>query len=174
MRLHWPRQSSPPDPRETRRIERWLATARLGLVVATLVAILIDPTEIAHSWAANGLYAFYIANGILILMLLLRRKQSTSAFRFAVHCVDIVWPALISIFAEPRMTFFPFFFFALAAAAYRWGLWETLGTAIAETAVLWVQSFVVLHFLPSGSAFTRIERSTKSSAGGSGSRHQAR
>ena len=136
----------PADPGETRRIERWLATARVILAVSALVAIRMDPTELGHSWAAYGLFVFYMANGILILMLLRRRKQSTAAFRLMVHTGDIVWPALISIFSEgPRTPFFLFFVFVLAAAAYRWGLWETLGTAAAEVALLWAESFFLLH-----------------------------
>lgn len=136
----------PPDPGETRRIERWLATARVFLAASTLVAIRMDPTELGHSWAAYGLFVFYMANGILILMLLRRREQSTAAFRFLVHAGDVVWPAVISIFAEgPRTPFFLFFFFALAAAAYRWGLWETLGTAAAEVALLWLELLLVVH-----------------------------
>jgi len=135
----------PPDPGETRRIERWLATARVALAGATLVAIRMDPTELGRSWAAYGLFVFYLANAILILMLLKRRQQSTSAFRFLVHTGDVVWPAVISIFAEgPRTPFFLFFFFALAAAAYRWGLWETLGTAAAEVVLLWFEKLVVV------------------------------
>lgn len=136
----------PPDPGETRRIERWLATARVFLAVSTLVAIRMDPTELGHSWAAYGLFVFYMTNGILILMLLRRREQSTAAFRFMVHAGDVIWPAVISIFAEgPRTPFFLFFFFALAAAAYRWGLWETLGTAAAEVALLWLELLLVVH-----------------------------
>jgi signal transduction histidine kinase len=145
----------PPDPGETRRIERWLATARVFLAVSTLVAIRMDPTELGHSWAAYGLFVFYLANSILILMLLRRREQSTAGFRLLVHGGDIAWPALISIFAEgPRAPFFLFFFFVLAAAAYRWGLWETLGTAAAEVALLWIERFVRVHLWlgPSGSA----------------------
>jgi signal transduction histidine kinase len=106
----------------------------------------MDPTELGHSWAAYGLFVFYMANGILILMLLRRRQQSTAAFRLMVHAGDIAWPALISIFSEgPRTPFFLFFVFVLAAAAYRWGFWETLGTAAAEVALLWAESFVLLH-----------------------------
>jgi len=142
----------PPDPGEIRRVERWLATARVFLAVSTLVAIRMDPTELGHSWAAYGLFVFYMANGILILMLLRRRQQSTAAFRLLVHCGDIVWPALISLFAQgARSPFFLFFFFVLAAAAYRWGLWETLGTAVAEAVLLWIESFIVLHVLPQSS-----------------------
>jgi len=143
----------PPDPGETRRIERWLATARVFLAGSTLVAIRMDPTELlGHSWAAYGLFVFYLANGILILMLLRRRQQSTAAFRLMVHAGDIAWPAVISIFAEgPRTPFFLFFFFVLAAAAYRWGLWETLSTAAAEAGLLWMESLIILHVWPQGS-----------------------
>ena len=145
----------PQDPGETRRIERWLATARVFLAVSTLVAIRMDPTELGHSWAAYGLFVFYMANGILIMMLLRRRQQSTSAFRVLVHAGDIVWPALISIFAEgPRTPFFLFFFFVLAAAAYRWGLWETLGTAAAEVALLWFERLVIYMWLGQGGSQT--------------------
>jgi signal transduction histidine kinase len=150
-RQSW-RMKIPSEPGETRRIERWLATARVFLAISTLVAIRYDPTELGHSWAAYGLFVFYMANGILILMLLRRRQRSTAAFRFLVHCGDILWPALISVFAEgPRTPFFLFFFFALAAAAYRWGLWETMGTAVAEAVLLWIESFIVLHVWPQGS-----------------------
>lgn len=106
----------------------------------------MDPTELGNSWAAYGLFVFYLANGILILMLLRRRQESTAGFRLLVHAGDVLWPALISIFAEgPRAPFYLFFFFVLAAAAYRWGLWETLGTAAAEVALLWIESFVLIH-----------------------------
>lgn len=133
----------PPDPSETRRIERWLATARVFLAATTLLALRMDPTEF-HSWAAYGLFVFYLANAILIMMLLRRRQQSTAAFRLLVHVGDLVWPALISIFAEgPRTPFFLFFFFVLAAAAYRWGMWETLGTASAEVALLWIEKVFI-------------------------------
>jgi len=136
----------PPDPSETRRIERWLATARVFITAATLLAIRMDPTELGHSWAAYGLFVFYLANGILIMMLLRRRQQSTPAFRLLVHATDIMWPALISVVSNgPRTPFFLFFFFVLAAAAYRWGLWETLGTAAAEVALLWAEGIFLLH-----------------------------
>jgi signal transduction histidine kinase len=137
---------APPDPSETRRIERWLATARVFLATSTLVAIRMDPTEFGHSAAAYGLLGFYMGNSILVLMLLRRRKASTARFRLLVHAADVVWPAFISVFADgPRSPFFLFFVFVLTAAAYRWGLWETLSTAAAEVALLWAESFILLH-----------------------------
>lgn len=144
-RRSWKLQA-PADPGEIRRIERWLATARVFLAVSALLAIRMDPTRLGYSRAAYGLFGFYMGNSILILMLLRRRRRSTSSFRILVHIADIVWPAFISVFAGgPRSPFFLFFVFVLTAAAYRWGLWETLATAAAEVGLLWMESVVLLH-----------------------------
>jgi signal transduction histidine kinase len=140
------RPAAPADPSEVRRTERWLATARVFLAVSALVAIRMDPTELGNSPAAYGLLGFYMGNSILVLMLLRRRKASTPSFRLLVHTADIVWPAFISVFGDgPRSPFILFFVFVLTAAAYRWGLWETLSTAAAEVVLLWAESFLLFH-----------------------------
>ena len=139
-RFLW-RQRAPIGPGEIRRIERWLATARVFLAISALVAIRMDPGEIGYSFWAYGLLAFYIAQGVIVILLLRRREQSTYAFRRLVHVADIVWPALISIFATGQANpFFLFFVFVLAAAAYRWGLGETLATAASAVGLLWLES----------------------------------
>jgi signal transduction histidine kinase len=126
---------------EVRRSERWLATARVFLAVSALVAIRLDPGEIRYSPWAYGLFAFYIAQGVVIMILLRRRETSTPSFRLLVHAADVIWPALISIFATGAANpFFLFFVFVLAAAAYRWGLWETVGTAASAVLLLWMES----------------------------------
>jgi signal transduction histidine kinase len=132
-------------PGEIRRTEGWLATARVLLAVSALVAIRIDP-EVRYSLWAYGLLAFYIAQGVVILMFLRKRQESTPSFRLLVHSADVVWPALISVFATGQSNpFFLFFVFVLAGAAYRWGLWETLGTAVAAVLLLWIESFSLIH-----------------------------
>jgi signal transduction histidine kinase len=139
------------DPSEIRRIERWLATARVFLAVSALVAIRMDPTQLGNSPAAYGLLGFYMGNSILVLMLLRRRKASTVRFRVLVHVADIMWPAFISVFGDgPRSPFILFFVFVLTAAAYRWGLWETLSTAAAEVVLLWAESFLLFHVFAGG------------------------
>src|SRR6202049_5036537 len=140
------RAQVPSDPSETRRIERWLATARVFLAVSALAAIYMDPPQLGRAPVAYGLLALYLIPGVVVITLRRRRKQSTRAFRILVHAADIVWPAFISIFAEgPPSPFFLFFVFVLTAAAYRWGLWETLSTAAAEVVLLWAESILLLH-----------------------------
>ena len=143
-RFLW-RLRAPVGPGEIRRTEGWLATARVLLAVSALVAIRIDP-EVRYSLWAYGLLAFYIAQGVVILMFLRRRQESTPSFRLLVHSADMVWPGLISVFAAGQSNpFFLFFVFVLAGAAYRWGLWETVGTAVAAVSLLWIESFSLIH-----------------------------
>ena len=97
-RFLW-RLRAPISPSETRRIERWLATARVFLTISFLVAIWMDPSEIRHSLWAYGLLVFYLAQGVGAMLLLRRRQQSTESFRLLVHSADILWPALIWLFA---------------------------------------------------------------------------
>src|SRR5205085_5974241 len=80
-----------------------------------------------------------------VVMLLVRfRNQSTRAFRLVVHAADIWWPVLISLFTtSERGPFFLFFVFVMAAGAYRWGLWETVGTALIAVVLLWAEALAV-------------------------------
>ena len=133
-------RKSPFSPEENLRTERWLATARVFLAVSALVALWLDPQEVRSPWA-YVLLAFYIAHGTAIMVLLRSPQQSSSPFRLLVHCVDVLWPALISPYAKGLDNpFFLFFVFVLAAAAYRWGLWETVMTAVASVSLLWLES----------------------------------
>jgi signal transduction histidine kinase len=114
--------------------------------LAALVAIWMDPSEIHHSPWAFGLLAFYIIQGVFIIFFLRRRQESTPNFRLLVHSADVIWPGLISVFATGQDNpFFLFLVFVLAGAAYRWGLWETVGTAIAAVLLLWIESFTLIH-----------------------------
>ncbi len=132
-------------PHESGRSTPDRAVAGLGAglpVNRALVAILMDPGRIRYSVWVSGLFAFYIGQGVLTIFLLRMRQESTRvSFRLLVHGADVVWPAVISIFATGQSNpFFLFFIFVLAAAAYRWGLRETVGTAAAAVSLMWVES----------------------------------
>ncbi len=130
---------------EIRRTERWLATARVALTIAAVLTIWMEPARgFAHSrWLYWLLYG-YLVHAVVVMVLVRIRPQSTTAFRLVVHAADIVWPVLISTFAPTqRGPFFLFFVFVMAAAAYRWGLWETVGTAGTAVALLWAEALAV-------------------------------
>jgi signal transduction histidine kinase len=140
------RLRAPVTPGEVRRIERWLASARVFLAIAALVAIWMDPSELGYSRWAYWILGLYIVHGVVVMLLVRFRKESTPSFRLLVHAADIVWPVLVTLFATGQGgPFFLVFVFVLGASAYRWGLRETFGTAIATVALLWVESFAVGH-----------------------------
>src|SRR5581483_9109467 len=83
---------------------------------------------------------FYLAHSAAITFLLRSPQQSTPGFRLLVHGVDVLLPALLSPFTTGQSNPFFLFFFVLAAAAYRWGVWETVMTAVAALSLLWMES----------------------------------
>jgi signal transduction histidine kinase len=139
------RYRAPLSADEIRRTERWLATARVALSIAAVFAVWWEPaTGLAYSPWMYMLLGIYLVHGVVVMLLLRLRPQSTLAFRRVVHSVDIVWPVLISMFTTAqRGPFFLFFVFVMVAAAYRWGLWETLGTAAGAVVLLWVEALAV-------------------------------
>jgi len=139
------RYRAPLSPEEIRRTEQWLATARVFLAISALAGVWMDPGEIRSLWA-YALLDFYIVQGTAVIFLLRAMRESTTSFRLVVHGADIVWPALISLFTTSQSNpFFLFFVFVIAAAAYRWGLWETVMTAVSSVGLLWLESLLISH-----------------------------
>jgi signal transduction histidine kinase len=132
---------APLSASEIRRTERWLATARVALTVAALVTMVMEPGRgsVYSRWLL-WLLIVYLTHATVVMLLVRARRQSTFSFRLVVHAADILWPVLISMFAPAqRGPFFLFFVFVMAEAAYRWGLWETVSTAVAAVALLWIE-----------------------------------
>jgi len=129
---------------EIRRTERWLATARVALTIVGFTLWMEPVRGFVYSRWLYWLLTGYLVHAVVVMLLVRIRPQSTTAFRFVVHAADILWPVLIFLFATAqRGPFFLFFVFVMAAAAYRWGLWETVGTAVAAVAMLWAEAFAV-------------------------------
>jgi len=61
---------------EIRRTERWLATARVSSPWHRWLQIWMDPTEIRVSLWAYGLLAFYLIQGLFIIVFLRWRQES--------------------------------------------------------------------------------------------------
>jgi signal transduction histidine kinase len=130
---------------EIRRTERWLATARVALTIAAELTLWMEPVQgLVYSRWLYWLLTVYLVHAVVVMLLVRVRPQSTTAFRLVVHTLDILWPVLISLFATAqRGPFFLFFVFVMAAAAYRWGLWETVGTAGTAVVLLWAEALAV-------------------------------
>jgi signal transduction histidine kinase len=134
---------------ERGRVERVLATARAFLAVSSLVAIWIDSTEPSrYASLAYGLMLAYVIYSLFILAWVRLHHEFSSPFLVSIHGVDVLWPAVISLFTSPFSSpFFIFNAFVLLEAAYRWGFQETLATAALEV-LLFFSATVLAVFGP--------------------------
>ncbi len=142
----WHRRA-PTSPEERRRIERWLATSRVFLAIAALFAMWFRSGDAGyHSTNAYLLVTVYLAFSVTVMLLFRYRRDSSDSFVFLVHAADTIWPALIAAFSTSRTSpFFLFFFFSILAAAYRWGLWETLATALVAVILPGAEAYLLIH-----------------------------
>ena len=147
-----PRLGAPPTPYEALRIERVIAIARLLLLVIGLIAFAFDPTHTSARVLIFSIAAtLYLAHTLAALFALRARQKSTFAFSVTVHVIDLVGAAALTLpAADPDDPFFPFFFFVFAAAAFRWGFWETMATSAGAILLVvsntWVTTFGVPSF----------------------------
>ena len=132
---------------ERRRIERWLATSRVLLAIAALFAMWLRAPDAGHySTNAYVMVTAYLGFSVAVMLFFRYSRESSTQFVLLVHAADTIWPALIAIFSTARNSpFFLFFFFALLASAYRWGLWETLATGAAAILLPVFEAFLLTH-----------------------------
>ncbi|MGZ4824474.1 MAG: sensor histidine kinase [Terriglobales bacterium] len=140
------RLGAPVDREEHRRIERVLATARVFLAFAAMVAIYLDPTEpTRYSRLAYVLLFAYIVYSAGVWAVLRRFQELTPSFVW-MHAVDMLFPAVFTLFTEgPNSPFFLFFVFVLTAAAFRWGFLETMLTSSIISVFILVEAVLLTY-----------------------------
>jgi signal transduction histidine kinase len=127
------RLALPRSQRGLIEIERVLAAVRVVLVLSSLVLLQLDTVGVFPSnvWV-YGLSVLYLAHSIGIFVIVQSRTEISGSFSLLAHAADILWPAIISLFAGGlNSPFFLYFIFALLAAAFRWGMRETALTTVA-------------------------------------------
>jgi len=119
-------------------VERVLAIGRAVLATSALLAVYFDPTEpTLYAGFAYGLLVAYVILSFVILIRLRWEPKVGLALPLVVHGTDVLWATAITLLTEgPSSPFFVFFVFVLLAAAYRWGLQETLATAALSVLLL--------------------------------------
>lgn len=143
---------------ETARMEQVLGVARAFLATAGLAAIFLDPTEpVRFASAVYALLSVYAVYSLAVLAGVRRRPPTSPRWSLALHAVDIGFAsALTSLSAGPSSPFFLFFIYALLAAAYRWRLSETIGTALVAIVIYMVQVGVLTHHVDPIFVVTRL------------------
>ncbi|MGH9403402.1 MAG: sensor histidine kinase [Terriglobia bacterium] len=134
--------SAPLALSEVQRRERVLSGSRVLVAICSLIFISAFPgVQGRYTLAAHLILFTYLVHSLLTFILIRVYKDCGSSFLLSVHGADILWPAIISLFAGgPNSPFFALCVFAVLAAGYRWGLQETLATALAETLLFLIEA----------------------------------
>lgn len=161
------RRLAVPKSRDGRiETERVLAFVRVVLALISLLLLGLKPEEAFPIRWALVLTVVYAAHSLALLVLFWSRREVSSGMALLVHSIDVLWPAIISVFAAGTGgPFFLFFIFALLAAALRWGMRETALTTVALVAVMAVDAVArlripLLQFLGEPSASDLVLRTT--------------
>jgi signal transduction histidine kinase len=123
-------------PRSARGLidtERVLAAVRVVLAFSSILLVWFDAQELfPYNELILTLLLLYLAHSVWLLLVVHLRNSVSARFSVLAHATDILWPAVISLFAGgPGSAFFLYFIFALLAAAFRWGMRETCITTVA-------------------------------------------
>lgn len=126
------------------RVERVLAVGRAFLTVTALAAIYLDPSEPARLREITyGVLLAYAVYSLAVLAAVQRATRLTPRHTYAFHGLDILWASALTFVSQgPVSPFFLFFLFVVLASAYRWGLRETVGTALVTIGVFLLETLV--------------------------------
>jgi len=119
-----------------RRAERLIASGRVGVVAITLLAICVEPSDLALSTrTAVALLAGYLVYALVIVLRVWRSPAPLGRLPLISHAFDLAAFCLVVVFARSATgLMFVYAAFALASATLRW-LWRgALWTAVAVLA----------------------------------------
>jgi len=156
---------------EVRRVEVVLATARVFAAIGLVITIHLDPGPlVAHFESIRAVSGAYAAYSAILLLTLQARGEPSPAFCWSVHALDTFLPVLLSALAGSVCApFFVVLLFVLMAAAFRWGLRETVATASVSVLLLlgvWALALVAQrHASPWLHEAVHLERSGAQVAG---------
>ncbi|HEV2501170.1 MAG TPA: histidine kinase [Terriglobia bacterium] len=130
---------------EVRHRERVLCGARILLAICAILTLHFDPILAGrYTLTAHLLLFLYFGYSLAALFLVNTYRDCGPGFLLLVHAADILWPALIALYTGgPNSPFLILFAIPLVASAFRWGLQETLGTALASVIVFLMEGAFV-------------------------------
>jgi signal transduction histidine kinase len=132
---------------ENPRFEGVLGVSRVFLGATSLI---VDLTHALAPEPYNQLLIFlllvYCVESLGLLIWLALNPEPRRAFVIIMQASDVFWPIVFCLFADPPNSLvFVFFLFALMTTAFRFGMSETVLTAVGSALLLIVQETIVAY-----------------------------
>ncbi len=130
---------------ENPRVERVLAISRVALGLTSLIVDLIHPlSPDPYNQLLILLLVMYCVQNLGFLIWMFMNPDIGVTFVKVMQASDVFLPVALCLFADPPSSLvFVFFLFALMTTAYRFGLYETMLTAVGCSIVLVLQEGIV-------------------------------
>lgn len=130
---------------ENPRVERVLAISRVGLGVTSLIVDLTHPlAPEPYNQLLILLLLMYCVQNLGFLIWMIMNPEPSAVFVKIMQASDVFWPIVLCLFADPPSSLvFIYFLFALMTTAFRFGLHETVLTALGCTVILIIQEGLV-------------------------------
>jgi signal transduction histidine kinase len=127
------------------RVEQVLGVARLFLAFMSLLAGHLRPfSPQPYRDLAVFVLLGYTVHSLGLFIWLRMDPEPSASFVLWEQITDVLWPVLLCLFTDPpNSVFYIFFLFALVAAAFRYGLIETMAVAMISVALFLLQAAVV-------------------------------
>ena len=131
---------------ENPRVERVLAISRVALGLTSLIVDLIHPlSPDPYNQLLILLLVMYCVQNLGFLIWMVLNPDAGKTFVKVMQVGDVFWPIALCLFADPpSSSVFVFFLFALMTTAYRFGMYETVLTAVGCSFVLVLQEGIVV------------------------------
>src|SRR6185295_8706331 len=144
---HAARIDHPRTAAELRRVEQVLASARLILAcAAVMAAVVFGDKSRSGQINVDVLVIVYALQSAAVALIVQYRMRAGSSWPLALHVSDIVWAATLTTVTSglnsPMYVLFPF---CLLGAAYRWGLRETIFTGVVALALFASEATLTNH-----------------------------
>jgi signal transduction histidine kinase len=115
------------------RVESEIATGRALLATISLLVVLLLPSDpLVNPALTYGMLGAYALYSYAVAALVRHRRFGFANAGGMLHAIDVPCCAALTIVtAAASGPLFFFLVFVLVTSAYRWGLWETVATAVA-------------------------------------------
>src|SRR5262245_35646345 len=130
---------------QQRRVERAVAVARMSIALFSLLAFTVSPAphQLYYAIARSVLIGYVVFASGIVGALAVAAEWDAPAW--ALHSIDVLAAGAITLFTGGAGSSpYGLFLFALLAAAYRWGFFETLVTAGAACALLMGEAMILV------------------------------
>jgi signal transduction histidine kinase len=121
------------------RNDEWVLAAIRFLLAACALIYLVYPASASGAKSHVFILLAYICYSCLVAAALICLPVLPQSFQIYLHCLDLVWAAVLTGLVSWPAIEFAALFYVIAIAVLRWGFWEAILTLIAYSALVFIK-----------------------------------